>query len=176
MDKIILVQEEPLGPVILVEVPVTAALAGQSRISLPDVPQLRNTAEQIIIIKGIKWVTADALARAPIAGSVAAPLAEAQKISLVIYAEGWEKGQYLPLTMLNDVATPAGTIPFRFNPTKLSSWRNVDWNKTYLNYSSGTGGAAGVYTVMLLIDYVKYRTETMPNGVQVLKEIIGPSS
>lgn len=167
MEKIILVQEEPRGPSILVEVPVLTN--GQGRVTLPDVPQLRNTTDQIIIIKAMRIITADTLSRAPIGGQVAAPLAELQKLSIILYAEGWEKGQNIPLLVLNDVATPAGNIPYRQNPTKFSSWRNVDWNKSYIQYSNGTTGSANTpYSVMFDIEYVKINAA----GV----EIIGPSS
>lgn len=171
MEKIILVQEEPRGPSYMIEIPVT--VNGTMRVALPDVPQLRNTSDQIIVIKAIRVVTLDVLTFAPVGGQANAPLAELKKISLVLYSDGWEKGQYIPALVLNDVATPAGTFPYRNNPTKFSSWRNLDWNKSYLTYSNGSGGAAGApYAVLLEVEYVKF--QKMNDGS--LREIVGPSS
>lgn len=166
MDKIILVQEEPRGPSILIEIPVLTD--GKGKVTFPDVPQLRNTTLQTVIIKAIRLVTSDLLTNAPINGNVAIPLAEAKKISIILYAEGWEKGQNIPLLVLNDVATPAGTFPYRYEKTSFANWKNVDWNKSYAQYSNLTSSANTPYVIMLEVEYIKLDS----NGV----EIKGPSA
>lgn len=150
-DTIVSVQEEPRGPSQLVEVQVTAN--AQTRIQFPDQQQLRTIPGQIIIIKGIRFITPETLANGPISGLAACPLAEAQKITIVLYAEGWEKGQYIPLLILNDVATPGGTFPHRYHAQKFACWRNVDWSKSYLQYNNGSASANSPYVVMFDVEY-----------------------
>lgn len=165
MDRIVMVQEEPRGPNQLIEVPVTQN--GLQRVQFPDVQQLRSTANVKIIVKEVRLITAETLTHGPITGFVAAPVAELQKLSLVIYCEGWEKAQFLPILVLNDMTTQAGAIPHRYHPTKFDNWVNVDWSKTYLQYSNGTQSANSSYVVMLDVVYVKLNGENM--------EIKGPS-
>lgn len=167
MADLILVQEEPRGPSQLVEVPVTTAVQKQR---LPDVQQLRSQEGQTIIIKGIRLITPKVLARAATINLVNAPLTELVKIMLVLYSEGWEKGQMIPILTLNDMndsdATTATTIPFRNKPTRLNNWRNVDWAQSYLLYSNGSA-AVPSYAVLFDVEYIKLDAKGNP--------IIGPS-
>jgi hypothetical protein len=153
MKDLVLVQTEPRGPSITIEVPVSTN--GRGRVPFPDVAQLRSTTDQRIIIKWARLVTADILTNAPLTGLTNAPLAELQKISLVIYAEGWEKGQSIPILALNDMSVPGGTFPHRYDQTNFSNWSAVDWPKSYLQYSSGTVSANSPYAVLLEVGYVK---------------------
>src|ERR1700690_2654698 len=99
-DSIILVQDEPRGPSQLIEIPVT--VTGQSRIAFPDIQQLRSLVNQNIIIKQMRLITKEILTNGTITGFVNAPVTELQKIALLIYCEGWEKGQYIPILTLSD--------------------------------------------------------------------------
>jgi hypothetical protein len=169
-EKLILVMEEPRGPSQLVEVPVT--IAGSQKVQLPDVQQLRSYINQDIVVKAIRLISAKVLANAPIGGQANATLAELRKISLVIYCEGWEKAQLIPILSLNDMADAdsanATTIPYRNRTTRFDDWRNVDWSKSFLQYSNGSGGAAGVpYAVILEVEYQKFNPQGIP--------IVGPS-
>lgn len=163
--QIIFVQEEPRGASQLIEVPVTGN--GLQRVQFPDVQQLRSLINQRIIIKEMRLVTADTLTNGPITGLVAAPVTELQKLSLVIYCEGWEKAQFLPLLILNDMAVPGGTTPHRYSGTRFNNWSNVDWSKTYLQFSNGTASAGSPYCVMIDVVYLKINA--------LGGEIIGPS-
>lgn len=169
MNEIILVQEEPRGPSQLVECPVTTN--GAQKVKLPDVQQLRSMVGQTIIIKAIRLITFKVLARGMTINAVNAPLAELQKISLVLYSENWEKGQMIPLLTLNDVhdadSTAATTIPFRSKATKFNDWRNVDWAQSYLLYSNGSVSANAPYVVMFDVEYIKLDAKGNP--------IVGPS-
>ncbi len=165
MSQLVLVQEEPRGPSQLIEVPV--ATNGLSRVNFPDIQQLRSMADQRIIIKSIRCITDEVLTRGPITGFVTAPVAELQKISLVIYCEGWEKAQYLPILLLNDATTQAGVIPHVYRQTMFNDWQNVDWSKTFLQYSTGTTTAGTPYAVLLDVVYEKLNMEG--------QTIIGPS-
>jgi hypothetical protein len=157
MNETLLVQEEPRGPSQLYEIQVTAN--GQTRIPLPDVQQLRSQEGQRVIIKGIRLITPEVLARGPLSGLVTAPLAELQKISLTLYCEGWEKGQLIPLLTMNDMATPAGTFPHRYQPTRFANWQNVDWSKSFLFYSNGTSSANSPYAVLFDVLYIRLDTQ-----------------
>jgi len=165
-ERLVLVQEEPRGPSQLIEILVSAN--GRGRLPFPDVDQLRSTGTQRIIIKQMRLVTDDILTNAPISGFLVAPVAELQKISLVLYCEGWEKAQFLPILHLNDTTVPGGTIPHRYQPTRFDNWVNVDWSKSYLQYSNGTVSANQPYAVCIDVLYVKLNNQG--------QEIIGPSS
>jgi len=167
--EVLLVQEEPRGPSQLVEIPVT--VNGSQKVKLPDVQQLRSQEGQTIIIKAVRLITFKVLPRCMTLNLVSAPLAELQKISLVIYCEGWEKAQLIPLLVLNDVAdgdaTTATTIPYRNKATRFNNWRNVDWAQSYLLYSNGTVSATAPYGVQLEVEYIKLDARG--------QQIIGPS-
>ncbi len=160
-SQIILVNEEPLGPWQLIEIPVTQD--GVQKVPLPDVQQLRSTTGQTIIIKGMRLVTPKVLTNGMTVQGTNAPVTELQKMSLVVFAEEWQKGQMMPLLFLNDQAdadSNAGTtIPFRNKPTKLDNWRNVDFPQSFLLFANGTVSAGSPYVVMLLVEYVKLNAQ-----------------
>jgi hypothetical protein len=168
MDRIILVADEPRNCSELVEVPVTTT--GLFRINFPDNQQLRSMRTQDIRIQGIRLITPDVASFGPITGYRTAPVAELKKCFLVLYCEGWEKAHYIPLQVLNDTNMPSGTAAHRYSATKFGSWRNVDWGKSYILYSNGTGGSdvsGGNYEFLFDVEYTKLDAEG--------KEIIGPS-
>lgn len=160
-----LVQEEPRGPSQLIEIPVPA-LAVQ-RVQIPDIQQLRSQVGQTIIIKALRLIPASILTNAPTVGGINAPLTELVKISLVLYCEGWEKGQLIPILTLCDTFTEASGVPFRPHTTMFDNWKNVDWSKSYLQYSNGTPSSGVAYTVVLEAEYVKLDAQN--------QEIVGPS-
>lgn len=166
-NRMILVQEEPRGPSQLVEIPVTA---NQTKVQFPDVANLRNQSDQKIIIKALRWVTPSVLTVAPDSGGANAPLTEVQKISLILYSEGWIKGQNVPLASLSDIFTEGSGEPWKSRPTKLDSWQNFDWNKCYLQFSNGTQ-SVGAYTVILEVEYVRYVFNRDTNNWD---EVVGP--
>jgi len=166
-SEIILVQEEPRGPSILVEIPVTGT--GQ-KVKLPDVQQLRSQEGQTIIIKAIRLITPKVLLGAITLSLPNAPLGQLINMSLTIYSEGWLKGQDIPILVLNDMndsdAAVGSTIPFRNKSTKFNNWRNVDWAQSYLLFANGFLPTPS-YAVLLDVEYVKLDANNRP--------IIGPS-
>lgn len=156
MSKIF-VQEEPRVASELIEIPVAS---GASRATIPDVPQLRNQGDQVIVIKSIRLITAKVLSTGPVTGTTNMALADLIKCSLVLYSDGWEKGHLIPLLVLNDVAdsdgTTATTIPFRYSKTALANWQNVDWNKSYIQFASGTTASAA-RVVILEVEYQRFQ-------------------
>jgi hypothetical protein len=164
-DSIILVQEEPRGPSQLIEVPVNTN--GRNAVPFPDIQQLRSDITQRIVIKQLRLIPANVLTNGPLTGAVNAPLAELQKISLILYCEGWEKAKWMPILTLNDMTVPGGTFPHRYHATRFNNWEKVDWTKSTLVYSNGTASANTPYVVLLDALYIKLDA----NG----DEIIGPS-
>ena len=154
-DKVILLQEEPRGPSQLIEIPVTRG--GQTRITIPDIQQLRSTVDQIIILKAMRLITSDVLVGGVISGLVTAPDTELQKMTLILYCEGWEKAQYIPVLTMNDVALPGGGNPHRYHTMRFNNWQNVDWSKSYIQYANGTGSdiVGGAYVIMFDVEYIK---------------------
>lgn len=157
MDRITLVQEEPRGPSQLIEIPVGAN--GLTKVMIPDIQQLRSTAQETIVLKSLRLITAKVLTHAPLNGGVVAPRAELIKMSLVLYSEGWEKAQLIPLLTLNDNADADGavatTIPYRNRTTRFDNWQNVDWSKSFVQYSNGQPSANQPYVIVLEAEYVK---------------------
>lgn len=152
--RIILVQEEPRGPSILIEVPVTQN--GLNKIPFPDIDLLKNDTDQIVIIKGLRLITADVLVGPVIQVGTNAPLAELQKMSLVLYSDGWEKAEYIPLLTLNDMTVSGGTFPNRRHATRFADWKKVSWTKSFLQFSNGTSSANTPYVVLLDCEYVRF--------------------
>jgi hypothetical protein len=166
---IILVQEEPRGPSQLVEIPVGAVVT--QRVNIPDQPQLRSMQGQTVIVKAVRLITDKVSPQAPTIGLVNATRDELRKMFLVIYCQGWEKAQYIPILVLNDMvdadSTEATTIPYRNRTTRFSDWPNVDWTKSYIQYANGTPSDGSAYAVLLEVEYVKLDGQN--------QEIIGPS-
>lgn len=152
---IILVQEEPRNASQLIEIPITQN--GVSRVQIPDIQQLRNQSDQTVVIKSLRLITPSVLSFAPVSGNAVAPLTELVKLSLTLYSEGWERGQLIPLLVLNDIFTEGSGVPYRQFPTRFANWKNVDWSKSYVQYSNGTGGAAGQpYSIVFDCEYMKF--------------------
>lgn len=149
----ILVESEPRGPSVLIEVNVQTN--GQQRVPFPDISQLRSTVYQAIILKGLRLIVPDVLTNGVISGNINAPLAELQKISATFYAEGWEKGQTIPILTMNDMLVAGTATPNRFDPTRFDNWVNVDWPKSYLQYANGTVSAGAPYVVIFDCEYIR---------------------
>lgn len=167
-ERLVLVQEEPRGPSQIIEIPVTTN--GLGKVNFPSIANLRNQEDQVIIIKKIQLITPSVLTNAPVSGAVVAPLTELQKISLVLYCEGWEKGQLIPALTLNNMFTEGSGEPFKTSPVRFDSWRNLDWEKSYLQYSNGTVTAGQPYAVVFEVEYVKLKKDPLTGQ---LVEIIG---
>ena len=157
-----LVQESPRIASELIEVSVSS---GATRVSLPDVPQLRNQGDQVVVITALRLVTNKVLSKGPVTGTSTMTLTDYVKCSLVLYSNGWEKGHLIPLLTLNDVvdgdSTAATTIPYRYTATRLDNWVNVDWNKSYIQFSNGQS-ASGASVVILEVEY--FVMAKQPNG------------
>lgn len=158
---ILIVQEEPRGASQLIEVPVP--IAGTTKVTLPVIQNLQNQVDINVVIKAIRLIPDTVLALAPTLGGINAPLAELQKLSLVLYSQEWEKGQLIPLLTLVDTFTEASGIPWRAKTTRLDNWRNVNWGKSYVIYSNGSSAAGTPYNIIFEAEYVKFNKD----GVEI---------
>ena len=167
MTEIILVQEEPRGASQLLECPVTI---GATKQRLPDNNQLRSQQGQTIVIKGMRLITNKVLANAVNFALPNAILTDLMNMVLVLYCEGWERAQMIPLLTMNDMAdadaTAGTTIPYRNKATKFDNWRNVDWAKSFFQFANGTAATTD-FAVIFDVEYVKLDDAGM--------QIIGPS-
>lgn len=164
-QQVVLIQEEPRGPSVLIEINVQTN--GLQRVPFPDISQLRSTVDQKVIIKGFRLIPPEILTNAVIAPNVNAPTTELQKMSVTLYAEGWEKGQTIPIITFNDFVFATGNTPFRNHATKFDNWVNVDFPKSYIQFANGTVSAGTPYTILIDCEYVRLDAQ---NNI-----IVGPS-
>jgi len=111
-----------------------------------------------IVIKALRLIPSSVLTGGVLAAANNAPDAELQKMTLTLYAEGWEKGQTFPIVPLNDCV---GTLPYRYNPTKFDNWVNVDFPKSYIQFANGTSSVGAPYVVMLDCEYVRLNADNI---------------
>jgi len=154
----ILVQQEPIGPVTMVEIPVLTA--GVSQQAIQDQPLLRSQGDKLIIIKGMTVITPEVLAFANTTGNPVSPLTEMQKISLQLYSNQWIKMDTIPILLFNSMFTEGSGNPWAVSPIKLDDWIDVDWNKSKLLYSNGTVSVGTPYSVLFYVQYLPVDRDT----------------
>ncbi len=157
-DAVILVQEEPISCFDIIETIIDGN--GLYSFNLEENQQLRSDVDQTVIVKGIRVTIPGKLTNGPISGKPIAPLSELKKITVTLYAGGWQRIHNMPILDWNDVSDTANDAPFRYHPTKFNDIRKIDWKKSYFLYSGGTGGTAGTpYCVMLEVEYVRLNAD-----------------
>ena len=147
----------------MVELNVTANNMG--KFGFNSVPQLRNQADQIIIIKGISVFPITSYAGSLVTPGVGGmPLIEIPKVTLVLYVNGEESVKSIPLSLLitvNDFAAPYQQIPYGFQDLQ-----NVDIDKSYVYFS--VAAAATPYVIPFGFHYDRLVKATnqplMPNA------------
>jgi len=155
MEKVY-IQQEPVDNWTLVEIPIPAQAV--NRQAVPDQLMLKSYPDHFVTVKSIEVITAKQLTNAVLNNGANAARAEIIKATLVLYCDGWEKVQYIPLSRLiatydADAAT-ATTIPFMQNPTTFENLRNVDWTKSYIQYANGLNSSGAAYVFILGVKYV----------------------
>jgi hypothetical protein len=152
MEKV-LIQSEPIKNWTLIE---TVIAVGDRRIPIQDQPMLRSTSGHKVVIKSIELITVKQLPNGVLNAGANISRADLIKTVLVLYSNGWEQVQYIPLARLigaHDMdATTATTIPFMRDVTMFENLADVDWTKSYFLLSPGQSiAAAGV--IVLGIQY-----------------------
>lgn len=153
--NIILAQEEPRGPSQLIELAVPAQTL--TIVQFPTIQNLQNQTDQIIIIKALRLIPDTVLTKGPLLGFNNAVLSELQKCSLVLYSDGWLKGQLIPLASLIDVFTEGSGLPWRAKTSRFDNWQNVDWSKSFIQYSNSTTSSGAAYEFIFEVEYQKFR-------------------
>lgn len=148
-----LIQEEPRGPSQLIEIPITTA---QQNVKLPQIQELMSVDNQIIVIKALRLITFKVVTTTP-TGATNAPLGQLQIAYLVLWSQGWIKGQQIPLLTLNDMvdadSANATTVPYRNRTTRLDDWKKVDWNKSTIQFGVAP---TPTYSILLEVEYQRY--------------------
>lgn len=152
MEKM-LIQSQPIRNWTLIE---TAIAVGNNRIAIQDQPMLKSYAGHRVVIKSLELITAKALTNGVNVNGATITRADIIKMVLVLYCEGWEQVQYIPLSRLiaiQDADSAVGTtIPFMKDATFFENLKDVDWTKSYFLTAAGTTIAtAGV--IILGVQY-----------------------
>jgi hypothetical protein len=133
-------------------VELTVPALSQGRVTFNTIPQLRNQPDQIIVIKDIDvfpvTVYSNSQQSAAIPGM---PVADVKKAVLVLYVNGEESIKMIPLAKLihvNDFSTA-----YQENVFGLDSLTNVDFDKSYVQFSVASNAAA--YVIPFGITYVR---------------------
>jgi hypothetical protein len=154
MEKI-LIQSQPITNWTLVEIPIPAQAV--TRVAIPDQVMLKSYPGHTVLIKAIECISNKVLTNGMTQPGINAVRAEIIKASLVLYVEGWEKVQYIPLARLISMADTdsavATTIPFVWNPVTFENLARVDWTKSYIQYASGTTSVGTAYNFILGVQY-----------------------
>lgn len=120
----------------LVELTISATVAG--RFNFDTIPQLRNSANQLIVIKGIDVFTSSEYANSQFNAAVPgiAPT-DLKKAVLVLYTDGEEAVHYIPLHKLYNMASNATAgVPYNNTYVSFDSLTNVDWDKSYIQFAT----------------------------------------
>lgn len=156
MEQITLIQEQPVTNYTLVEVPVTSN--GLTQINIPDQPMLKSYSDHRVIVKTIELIPDKVLSKAVLSGNTNAPRSELLKASLVLYCDGWEREQNVPLLRLNAFndsdSAAATTIPFVSKFTAFENLKSVDWTKSRIQFSNGQSSAGSTYSFVFGVQYV----------------------
>jgi hypothetical protein len=153
-QSLFLLQDEPRGASQLIEVLIPAV--GTARQLLPVIQNLQSQTNVDVILKAFRLIPPTVLTNAPTLTGVNAPLTELVKMSLVLYSEEWEKGTLIPLCTLIDTFTEGSGVPWRTKTTRFDDWRNVNWGKSYIQFSNGLAAVGAPYVVIFEAEYQKF--------------------
>lgn len=141
----------------LVELSVPNATIG--RATFTDQPQLRDQSNQIIIIQNVECFAVTAYANSQVNNAVAGfPSGDMPKGVLVLYVNGEESVRMIPLVKLNHI-DDGGTTPFQRDLQGFDMLSNVDWDKSFVQFSSATSGATVV--LPFLVTYLRFMVDPM---------------
>jgi hypothetical protein len=144
----------------LVELTVPAAATG--RVGFNTIPQLRNQANQMIVIKDIDCYTKESYANSQVTNSIPGmPDTEIKKCVLVLYVNGEESIKMIPLSKL--VHQQDGVNPFQQQLFGFEDLTNVDFDKSYVQFNAASDAAT--YVIPFGIRYIRLmKNPSDPNG------------
>lgn len=146
----------------LVELTVPAGSTG--RVIFQSIPQLRNQANQIIVIKDIFIYTDSVYKNSQTNNTIPGfPAAELSKCVLTLYVNGEESIKQIPLAELNHIRDTVSN-PFQFQLEGLADLSNVDFDKSYVQYNAASAGTT--YIIPFGIKYLRFMADVNGNMVQ----------
>lgn len=142
----------------LIELSVKSGALG--RVNFPSVPQLRNQANQIVVITGIDVFTTKDVANSILDMNIPglAP-GDVSTLALTLNVNGEEQIYNMPLTRLINTSGDPTTDVFSESQVNFDNLTNVDFDKSYVTITSAAGGD---YVIPFGISY--QRLERMPAG------------
>jgi len=119
-------------------------------------PQLRNQADQLIIIQGVQVYPVTVYSNSQVTNTVAGVAAtELIKAALVLYVNGAEDVKLIPLPQLNNINDLAS--PFQQEIQRFADLNNVDLSKSYVQFSAAAAGAP--YVIPFGISYLRMKRD-----------------
>jgi len=142
----------------LVELQIPATAAAGQRFYFQDQPQLRSQSGTMVIIESIETFSDQAQTLSPLSNLAVAPVAAILNATLVLNIRGYDDINGIPLAALNRIiADTAAFVPSVYDLFLLADLYAVDWTKSYVQVTAGTGAA---YAYLF---GVRYRT-TLTNA------------
>lgn len=124
------------------------------QVPLPDVPNLRDMANQRITVFDIEVMCNYAYLNSFKNQTVPVlPFTELNKISLVLYYNNYENIRWIPLAKLNYTQNPSVGASFQIQRTSFADLQDVVWPKSYFQFNSPLVGAP--YIIPLMVTYWK---------------------
>ena len=137
----------------LVEMVIPAATTG--RVNFTTIPQLRNQPDQLISIQNIEIFSINTYANSQQTNAIPGlPLADIPLAVLVLYVQGEESIKMIPLAKLIHI-TDGTPTPFQQMIDGFEDLSNVDFDKSYVQYSAASNGA--VYVIPFGITYTRFQ-------------------
>lgn len=126
------------------------------RVPFQDQPQLRNQPNQIIVIVNVELFLDTVYANSQYTNTIVGfPAADLPNAVLVLYINGEESVHYLPLAKLNHIDDL--TNAFQRELQGFDRLTNVDWDKSYVQFSAATTG--GPYIIPFGITYLRFQVD-----------------
>lgn len=130
------------------------------RINFQDQAQLRNQPGQIIIITAIELYLDTVYAKSQFNNTLPGfPPADLPNAVLCLYVDGEESIHYIPLSKLNHIDD--GVNPFQWDLEGVDRLSNVDWDKSYVQFSAATTG--GPYIIPFGVKYFRFKFDPALN-------------
>lgn len=125
----------------LVDLAVPANAAAGQRVYFQDQPQLRSQEGRTVIIESIETFSNQAVTLSFLSNNPVSTPAGILNAMLVLNVGGFENLQGVPLAALNRVYadTGAGFVPYVNSTFQLADLYRVDWSKSYVQLTAGTG-------------------------------------
>ena len=136
----------------LVELTVPANTPAGSRVQFNTIPQLRNQANQRIIVTDMSVYVDTSYGNSQVTNSIVGmPAAEIPKIAMTYYVNGEESIKLMPLAELIHIND--ASAPYLQNWYPFADLENLDWDKSYAQFNAASSGTQ--YVIPFGIRYIR---------------------